>query len=46
MAAKLDMRFRRLAPFTLKLSLFALLGVTALGQTTSEAAAGSLYDVA
>ncbi len=46
MAAKLDMRFRRLAPFTVKLSLFALLGVAALGQTTNEAAAGSLYDVA
>ncbi|WP_435904899.1 DUF2066 domain-containing protein [Methyloceanibacter sp.] len=40
------MRFRRLAPFTLKLSLFALIGVAALAQTTGEAAAGSLYDVA
>lgn len=46
MAAELDMRFRRLAPFTLKLSLFALIGVVALGQTTGDAAAGSLYDVA
>lgn len=46
MAAEFDMRFRRLAPFTLKLSLFALIGVAALGQTTGEVAAGSLYDVA
>lgn len=46
MAAEFDMRFRRLAPFTRKLSLFALIGVAALGQTTGEVAAGSLYDVA
>jgi len=46
MAVESDMRFRRLAPFLPRLSLFTLLGAAGLGVTTGEATADSLYDVA
>lgn len=45
MSVELDMRFRRLAPFSPKLSLFVLLAA-GFGAIASEAAADSLYDVA
>lgn len=45
MAVESNMRFRRLAPFALRLSLFALLGAAALGASASKASADSLYNV-